>query len=242
MLNPLYSRRLKGVIDRLGAIAGLIFTSPIFLIVAIILKAQKEDVFFLHDRVGLNQKTFRMFKFTTMVKGSEKQGTITSANDSRVTLLGRILRRFKLNEVPQLINILKGEMSFVGPRPLAITEVEKYYSPDDRCKIYSVKPGITGCGSIEFSDEEERLDEVDDVENHFAEVIMPKKAKLETWYVDNWNLLLDLKLFFQTIFKLLKGFGQYFIARSFSNSLPQRPTRAAARQARRNRERERKIK
>jgi len=214
-LNLLRRQRLKGAIDRLGALVGLIVTSPIFLFVAIILKMQKEDVFFLHDRVGLNQKPFKMFKFTTMRKGSEKQGTITTANDSRVTLLGRILRRFKLNEVPQLINILKGEMSFVGPRPLPKTEVEKYYSPDERRKIYSVKPGITGCGSIEFSDEEERLDKVDDVEKYFAEVIMPKKAELETWYVDNWNIILDGKLFFKTIFKLLKGFGQYFIARFF---------------------------
>ena len=213
MSNILRSRRLKNTIDRLGALVGLIVTSPIFLIVAIILKVQKEDVFFLHDRVGLNQQTFKMFKFTTMVKGSEKRGTITTANDSRVTLLGRVLRRFKLNEVPQLINILKGEMSFVGPRPLPKTEVEKYYSTDKRRKIYSVKPGITGCGSIEFSDEEERLGEVDDVEKYFAEVIMPKKAELETWYVDNWNLILDLKLFFKTIFKLLKELGQYFVVR-----------------------------
>jgi lipopolysaccharide/colanic/teichoic acid biosynthesis glycosyltransferase len=213
MSNILRSQRLKDAIDRLGAFVGLIITSPIFLIVAIILKIQKENVFFIHDRVGLNQKEFKMFKFTTMKKGSEKRGTITTANDSRVTLLGRILRRFKLNEIPQLINILKGEMSFVGPRPLPKTEVEKYYSPEVRSKIYSVKPGITGCGSIEFSDEEERLDKVDDVEKYFAEIIMPKKAELEIWYVDNRNLILDLKLFFKTIFKLLTGFGQYFIVR-----------------------------
>jgi len=215
MFNPIHSQKLKVVIDRFGAIVGLIFTSPIFLIVTIILKAQKEDVFFIQDRVGLNLNTFKMFKFTTMRKGSEKKGTITTANDSRVTLLGRILRRFKLNEVPQLINILRGEMSFVGPRPLPKTEVEKYYSLENRRKIYSVKPGITGCGSIEFSDEEERLDKVDDVEKHFAEVIMPKKAKLEIWYVDNWSLILDLKFFFQTIFKLIKRYMQYFIARLF---------------------------
>ena len=214
-LNLLRSQRLKSVIDRLGALVGLIVTSPIFLFVAIILKMQKEDVFFLHDRVGLNQKPFKMFKFTTMRKGSEKQGTITTANDSRVTLLGRVLRRFKLNEVPQLINILKGEMSFIGPRPPTKTEVEKYYSHDERRKIFYVKPGITGCGSIEFSDEEECLSKVDNAEKYFAEVIMPKKIELETWYVDNWNIILDLKLFFKTIFKLLKGFGQYLIARFF---------------------------
>jgi lipopolysaccharide/colanic/teichoic acid biosynthesis glycosyltransferase len=215
MLNLLRSQRLKGAIDRLGALVGLIVTSPIFLIVAIILKIQKEDVFFLHDRVGLNQKAFKMFKFTTMVDGSEKQVSITTANDSRVTLLGKVLRQFKLNEVPQLINILKGEMSFVGPRPSTKVEIEKYYSPDERRKIHFVKPGITGCGSIEFIDEEERLDKVDNVEKYFAEVIMPKKIELETWYVDNWNIILDLKLFFKTIFKLLKGFGQYLIARFF---------------------------
>ena len=222
MLNLLSSQKLKSAIDRSGAFVGLIVLSPLILVVAIILKIQKEDVFFLQDRVGLNQKTFKMFKFTTMKKGSEKQGTITTVNDSRVTLFGRVLRRYKINEVPQLINILNGEMSFIGPRPLPKTEVEKYYSPDERCKIYSVKPGLTGCGSIEFSDEEERLDKIDEVEKYFAEVIMPKKAELEIGYVDNWNIILDLKLFFKTIFKLLKVFGQYFIVRFFTKSLSEK--------------------
>lgn len=211
MPDLLHSRRIKDIIDRLGAIVGLIITSPIFLIVAIILKIKKEDVFFLHYRVGLNQITFRMYKFTTMVKGSEKQGSITTANDSRITLFGKVLRQFKLNEIPQLINVLKGEMSFVGPRPLPRSETDVYYSSEDRAKIYSVKPGITGCGSIEFSDEEKRLEELEDFEKYFAEVIMPKKAQLETWYVDNWSIILDLKLFFITIFKLFTGFSHYII-------------------------------
>ena len=212
VLNPIRSQILKSIIDKFWALIGLIVTLPIFLIVTVILKIRKEDVFFLQDRVGLNQKTFKMFKFTTMVRGSEKQGTITTANDSRITLMGKILRRYKLNEVPQLINILKGEMSFVGPRPLPRSEVDEHYSPEDRSKIYSVKPGITGCGSVEFSDEEEYLDGMDNVEKHFAEVVMPKKAELEIWYVDNWSIILDLKLFFRTIFKLLTSFARYFFA------------------------------
>jgi len=199
---------LKGFIDRFMAVIGFVIASPIFLVIAVILTIQREDVFFLQDRVGLDQKTFRMFKFTTMVRGSEKHGTITAANDSRITLLGRVLRRFKLNEVPQLINVLKGEMSFVGPRPLPKSEVEQYYSAKDRCRIYSVKPGITGCGSMEFSDEEKRLGEVDDAEKYFAEVIMPRKAEIEIWYVDNWSVMLDVKLFLKTILKLLKDFVQ----------------------------------
>ena len=206
-------RRLKNILDRCGAVLGLTATAPIFLVVSIILKIRREDVFFCQDRVGLNQKTFRMFKFTTMARGSEKQGSITTSNDSRITALGRFLRRFKLNEMPQLINVLKGEMSFVGPRPLPRSEVEEYYSPEDRVRIYSVKPGITGSGSMEFSNEEERLSEADDFEEYFAGEIMPKKAELEIWYVDNWSIILDLGLFFGTILKLLKTFAGYPIDR-----------------------------
>ncbi len=204
---------LKGIFDRCGAVVGLILTAPIFLVVSIMLKLQRDDVFFLQDRIGLDLETFRIFKFTTMVRGSEKRGSITASNDARITALGHFLRRFKLNEMPQLINVLKGEMSFVGPRPLPRSEVEEYYSLKDRVKIYSVKPGITGRGSMEFSNEEERLSESNDFEECFAKEIMPKKAKLEVWYVDNWNITLDTKLFFGTVFKLLKTFAGYPINR-----------------------------
>lgn len=213
MWDPLHSRALKNAIDRIGAIIGLIVTAPIFLTVVIMLKIQKEDVFFIQDRVGLNLRTFRMIKFTTMMKGSENHGTITTSNDARVTQLGNVLRKFKLNEVPQLINILKGEMSFVGPRPLARSEVEEHYSVEDRARIYSGKPGITGCGSIEFSNEEERLGEAGDFKEYFDKEIMPRKAELEVWYVDNWNIILDVELFFRTILKLLNTFAKYFIDR-----------------------------
>ena len=206
-------RLLKAMLDRFGAAIGLIFTAPIFLVVSIILKIQRADVFFIQDRVGLDQQTFRMFKFTTMFKGSEKQGSITTADDSRVTALGYFLRKFKINETPQLINVLKGEMSFVGPRPLPKSEVEAYYSLKDRARIYSVKPGITGRGSMEFCNEEEYLSEADDFQEYFAKKIMPRKAKLESWYVENWNIILDCTIFFGTIFKLLKTFVKYPIAR-----------------------------
>ena len=206
-------RLLKAMLDRFGAAIGLIFTAPIFLVVSIILKIQRADVFFIQDRVGLDQQTFRMFKFTTMFKGSEKQGSITTADDSRVTALGYFLRKFKINETPQLINVLKGEMSFVGPRPLPKSEVEAYYSLKDRARIYSVKPGITGRGSMEFCNEEEYLSEADDFQEYFAREIMPRKAELEAWYVENWNIILDCKIFFGTIFKLLKTFVNYSTAR-----------------------------
>ena len=206
-------RLLKNIFDRFGAVVGLILTAPIFLVVSIALKIRREDVFFLQDRVGLNQSTFSMFKFTTMARGSEKQGSITTSDDSRITVLGRSLRKFKINEMPQLINVLKGEMSFVGPRPLPRSEVEEYYSSEDRARIYSVKPGITGRGSMEFSDEEECLSKADDFKEYFAGEIMPKKAKLEIWYVDNWSIILDMELFFGTIIKLLKTFARYPIDR-----------------------------
>lgn len=213
MLNPLHSKKLKGAIDRFLALVGLVFICPFFFIVAVVLKARGEDVFFIHDRVGLGLKTFRMYKFTTMEKGSEKHGTITTSNDLRITTLGKFLRLSKLNEMPQLINVLKGDMSFVGPRPLAVNEVEKYYPPDVARGIYSVKPGITGCGSMEFSNEEENLSEVDNYEEYFANEIMPKKAKLELWYVEHWSIILDLNIFLRTILKLLKTFMRYSIVR-----------------------------
>lgn len=206
-------RLLKNVLDRFGAVVGLILVTPIFLVVSVLLRIQRQNVFFLQDRVGLDQETFRIFKFTTMMKGSEKQGSITTSNDTRITAFGSFLRRFKINEMPQLVNIIKGEMSFVGPRPLPRSEIERFYSPKDAAKIYSVKPGITGRGSMEFSDEEERLGKADDFEEYFAKEIMPKKAELEMWYVDNWNIILDLKLFFGTILKLLGTFAAYSIAR-----------------------------
>ena len=206
-------RMLKNIFDRFGAIISLILTSPIFLVVSVMLKIQREDVFFLQDRIGLNQETFKIFKFSTMIKGSEKHGSITTSKDTRITALGSFLRRFKINEIPQLINVLKGDMSFVGPRPLPRSELERFYSPEDTAKIYSVKPGITGRGSMEFSDEEECLSRAEDFTEFFAKEIMPRKAKLEVWYVDNWNIMLDAKLFFGTILKLLKTFAGYPIDR-----------------------------
>lgn len=205
MLNPLPGQRLKFVIDRFMAFVGLIVTSPIFLIVAIILKAKGEDVFFIQERVGQFEQPFKMFKFTTMPKGSEKKGLITTANDLRVIPFGRFLRRSKLNEIPQLINILKGDMSFVGPRPLVKAHAE-IYPPNKREKIYSVKPGLTGYGSIEFSEEDKLTEKADDLEKYYAEVIMPKKAELEIWYIDHFSIILDFSIIFRTIFKLLMVF------------------------------------
>lgn len=204
---------LKGIADKLGAFIGLVFTSPIFLTVAIALKIKKEHVFFLQERIGLDQQPFKMYKFTTMIQGSENHGSITRSNDMRITKLGAILRKFKLNEVPQLINVLKGEMSFVGPRPLPKSELERYYTPIDRARIYSAKPGITGRASMEFSDEEDCLGKVENFEEYFAKVIVPQKAKLEIWYVENWSIFLDLKIFFGTIFKLIWTFVRYFVNR-----------------------------
>ena len=205
MLRILRSQRLKGIVDKCFAFIGLIITSPIFLSVAIILKLQKQELFFIQERVGLNQGTVKIYKFTTMRKGSEKQGLVTSFNDPRIIPLGKFLRRAKINEIPQLINILRGDMSFVGPRPLLRSEVEEY-PPLMRKKIYSVRPGLTGYGSLEFSDEERLLAEVDDAEKYYFEVIQPKKAELESQYVDNFSLILDLSIVFRTVPKLLKGF------------------------------------
>ena len=177
----------------------------------ILLKVQGQDVFFQQPRVGKNLQPFNILKFTTMHKGSEKFGSLTLGNDSRVTLTGRILRKLKLNELPQLINVLKGEMSFVGPRPLTKNEVEKHYSKCIRSKIYSVKPGITGCGSLEFNQEESDLENCIDPNEFFATVIMPKKAELECWYIDNQSFWLDLSILYRTVFRLGISFVIFFL-------------------------------
>ena len=192
----------KSILDKIFAVLGLILTSPVFLIVSILLIVRREPVFFQHTRIGRYGATFSVYKFTTMFEGAETTGTITTASDNRITLVGGFLRKYKINELPQLFNILKDEMSFIGPRPLPEQEI-RYYDPEVRKKILSVKPGITGLATIKFISEEFLLDRFDDPNKYYREVILPKKGLLECDYIDNWSLLLDIKIFWRTITKLL---------------------------------------
>lgn len=200
----LRTRWLKTLLDKLLALLGFVVVSPLFIVVSVILKLKEEDVFFIQTRVGQYERPFGMYKFTTMLKGSEKKGSITTASDPRVTGFGRFLRRYKINELPQILNVLKGDMSLVGPRPL-LREHANLYPPEACARIYSFKPGITGYGSLEFSQEDGLLDRVDNFEKYYAEVIMPRKAELELRYVNEWNLLLDVRILIQTIWRLATG-------------------------------------
>ena len=187
--------------DKLFSIMGLIILSPLFIIIGIILRFQGEDVFFLQKRTGHLGKEFKVFKFTTMPKGSEKLGLITTPNDPRTTRLGKFLRKTSLNEVPQLINILKGDMSFVGPRPLV--QISKYLNENEIVEYYQMRPGITGTSSVYYYDEDKLLGTKEDPYKYYEEVIIIKKKELEKEYFENWNFILDVKIIFLTLKKVL---------------------------------------
>ena len=190
----------KRIFDFVMAFFGLILISPVFAVVSLINKLSGNDVFFIQQRVGKGSKLFPLIKFATMVKDAHiVGGTITCRNDYRVTRLGVLLRKSKVNELPQLINVLRGDMSFVGPRPLPSSEVSIYPSKAAK-KIYSIKPGITGLASLYFHNEEMLLSrDKKSAEATFRKMIMPKKAGLELWYVDNRKFLLDLKIIIATL-------------------------------------------
>jgi len=179
--------------------------SPLFLICAILIKLDSPGpVFYKGIRIGKDGKPFKIFKFRTMVKDAEKLGgPSTAADDPRITRIGRFLRKYKIDELPQLINVLKGEMSLVGPRP----EVKMYVdmmTPKEREIILSVRPGMTDLASLWDFHEEEILKGAKDPEKVYLEKIRPKKIALQIEYVKNRSFLLDLKIILKTILKLFQ--------------------------------------
>jgi lipopolysaccharide/colanic/teichoic acid biosynthesis glycosyltransferase len=194
---------IKRIFDFLVSLFGLVIFSPLFLAIAILIKLDSEGpVFYRGERIGKDGKPFRIFKFRTMVKDAEKMGgPSTSADDPRLTKIGKFLRKYKLDELPQLINVLKGEMSLVGPRP----EVKMYVDmlkPEEKEIILSVKPGMTDLASLWDFHEEEVLKGSKDPEKAYLEKIRPKKVQLQIEYVKNRSFLLDLKIILKTILKL----------------------------------------
>jgi lipopolysaccharide/colanic/teichoic acid biosynthesis glycosyltransferase len=184
-------------------ISGIAFITllPIFIPVSIILKFTGEgEIFYFQSRIGLNAKDFKIFKFATMLKDSENLGTgiYTAKNDTRILPFGNFLRKSKINELPQIINILIGNISLVGPRPL-IRRTFELYNIEDQSIISSMKPGLTGIGSVVFRNEEEILSKVDgDLESFYEENITPYKADLEKWYKQKKSFSCDLKIIFLT--------------------------------------------
>lgn len=182
---------------------GLIILSPLLLILAIWIKFDSSGpVFYKQIRVGKDNKDFKLFKFRSMVINADRKGLITvGGRDSRVTRSGYFIRKYKLDELPQLINVFKGNMSLVGPRP----EVRKYVNMYDETqqKVLTVKPGITDYASIEYIDENEILGKAENPEKIYIEKIMPRKIKLNLKYIDNKSLSEYFKIIFLTIKKIL---------------------------------------
>ena len=192
---------IKRVFDFFVSAAGLIFLSPAFLVIALLIKKSSPGpVFFRQVRVGKNQKPFKIYKFRTMAVRREEGKKITVGKDQRITSIGSVLRKYKLDEFPQLINVLKGEMSLVGPRP-EVPEYVKYYSKEE-LQVLLVAPGITEEASIVFRNESELLGQVEDPEKYYIEEIMPRKLRLNLQYLKNYSLWKDLLLIFRTFGKV----------------------------------------
>ena len=194
---------LKRIFDTILSLFGLIILLPFMLIIAIFIKLDsKGPVFFKQVRVTKNGREFKIFKYRTMRVGSDKYSQITVGKDNRITKIGAFLRKYKLDEIPQLINVLIGDMSLVGPRP----EVPKYVAlyTDEQKEILKVRAGITDYASIEFSDENDLLASEEDPEKAYIEKVMPKKIELNKKYISEISILTDIKIILLTIKKILK--------------------------------------
>ncbi len=194
---------MKRLFDVIASLTALVLLSPLFLILAFaVVIGDGFPVFFKQERVGKSGKTFRLLKFRSMYKDAEKRGQLTvGEDDPRVTPSGRVLRRYKLDELPQLMNVLKGDMSVVGPRP----EVPKYvakYTATQR-EVLSVRPGLTDPASLSFFNEDELLGRSEDPEQTYIEEILPLKTELQRQYVYDRSFLTDLRIILQTLRKIL---------------------------------------
>ncbi len=190
---------MKRVFDICSAAVGLVVLLPLFAVTAVVIKLDSRGpVFFTQQRMGRNFRPFRIYKFRTMTADAPARGPqITVGGDRRVTRVGRFLRRYKIDELPQLFNVLKGDMSLVGPRP----EVGKYVDlyREDYEYILRVRPGITDISSITYRDEEGLLRDRDDPETFYRTVLLPEKIKLARLYVERSSLMYDLRLIIETV-------------------------------------------
>ena len=193
---------MKRLFDILASGCGLLVLSPIFIIVAIWIKLDSPGpVFYRQTRVGRHNKDFRIFKFRSMRVGSDKGSLVTiGGRDPRVTRSGYFIRKFKIDELPQLINVFTGDMSLVGPRP-EVRHYVNYWTPE-QLRVLDVRPGITDPASIRFRNENEMLEKAQDPERYYIDVIMQEKIKLYLEYVEKSSFWYDIKLIFQT-FKVI---------------------------------------
>ena len=192
----------KRLFDIVSSGIGLLCLAPIFVVMAIWIKLDSRGpVFYRQTRVGRYGRDFRIFKFRSMRVGSDKGRQITvGERDPRITRSGYFIRRYKIDELPQLINVFLGDMSIVGPRP----EVRKYvdlYSEEQR-KVFQVRPGITDLASIKYRNENELLSQVDDPDTYYIDVIMPDKLTINLEYIRHQSFMGDIKIIFNTLFKI----------------------------------------
>jgi len=181
--------RIKRLIDIFGTLIGFTILIPLFLIISIFIKLSfKGPIFFKQSRPGKNKKTFYLYKFRTMKEMRDKNGNLIP-DEKRLTKIGKFLRKLSLDELPELWNVLKGDMSLVGPRPLLIEYLDRY--APEQARRHEMKPGLTGWAQI----------------NGRNAITWEEKFKFDVWYVDNWNLLLDVKIIFITFVKVIKGEG-----------------------------------
>ncbi len=192
----------KRIFDIIVSFTGLIILLPLFLIIAVaIVMESKGGVFFKQVRVGKDGKPFKLIKFRSMYVNSDKKGLLTvSGRDSRVTKVGYFIRKFKLDELPQLINVLKGDMSLVGPRPEVPKYVELY--TDEQKEVLSVKPGITDPASIKYRNENDLLADADNPEKFYIEKVMPEKIQISIDYIRKRNFFSDIKVILETFFRV----------------------------------------
>jgi lipopolysaccharide/colanic/teichoic acid biosynthesis glycosyltransferase len=195
---------LKRIFDIFFSFIGLVILLPFFIIIALLIVIDSPGgVFYKQARVGKNNIDFYLFKFRSMRTGADKKGLLTvGGRDSRITRMGYFIRKYKIDELPQLLNVFLGDMSLVGPRP----EVRKYVDlyNEKQKKVLSVKPGITDYASIEYSNENEILGKAENPEQVYIDEIMPVKLTLNLKYIDEQGLITDLKIIFKTIGKIIK--------------------------------------
>ena len=213
---------MKRLFDLTFSGIGILLFLPFGVIIMAVLRFSGEgEIFYRQRRVGKNGNHFGVLKFATMRKGSEQLGTVTLREDPRVLPVGRILRKTKLNEVPQLWNIFAGDMSIVGPRPL-VSEAYETVPSDLLSQTRHLTPGLTGVGSIIFRDEEKFVsDRPDEGLDFYRNEIMPFKAELEVWYGANQSMWLDLKLVFLTAW--IVGFSNSRLPQIMLRDLPSHP-------------------
>ena len=216
---------IKRFFDLVFSIILILLFSPLFLIFSFLIwKQDWQSPFYVADRVGKNENIFKMIKFRSMIVNADKSGVdSTSANDNRITPLGNFIRKYKIDELPNFFNILKGEMSFVGPRPNVKRETDLYTK--DEKQLLRVRPGITDLASIVFSDEGDILEGSSDPDLDYNQLIRPWKSRLGIFYVNNQSIWMDIQLMFFTAVgiisksKSLKSINKILTNKSASESL-----------------------